>query len=84
MFLLASAQEFMLVVLDRRRRWLWALFAALLFLDILAFIHPQNTFAAFADILGFAFLVIGAFWFAQAFAERANSDRRHPARKRTA
>ena len=52
-------------------QWLWALFAGLLFAGgILAFIHPQNTFAAFADILGFVFLVIGAFWIAQAFAER--------------
>ena len=40
MFLLASAQEFMLAVLDRRWRWLWALFAVLLFAGgILAFIH---------------------------------------------
>jgi uncharacterized membrane protein HdeD (DUF308 family) len=71
MFLLASAQEFMFAVLDRRWRWLWALFAVLLFVGgILAFIHPHNTFAAFADILGFVFLVIGAFWIAQAFAER--------------
>jgi uncharacterized membrane protein HdeD (DUF308 family) len=72
MFLLASAQEFVFAVLDRRWwRWLWALFAVLLFAGgILAFIHPQNTFAAFADILGFVFLLIGAFWIAQAFAER--------------
>ena len=72
MFLLASAQESLLAVVERRWwRWLWALFAVLLFAGgILAFIHPQNTFAAFADILGFVFLVIGAFWIGQAFAER--------------
>ena len=75
MFLLASAQEFMLAVLDRRWRWLWALFAVLLFAGgILAFIHPHNTFAAFADVLGFVFLVIGAFWIADAFAERPVSE----------
>jgi uncharacterized membrane protein HdeD (DUF308 family) len=76
MFLLASAQELMLAVLDRRWwRWLWALFAVLLFVGgILAFIHPNNTFAAFADILGFVFLVIGVFWIAQAFAERPVSE----------
>jgi uncharacterized membrane protein HdeD (DUF308 family) len=75
MFLLASAQEFMLAVIDRRWRWLWALFAVLLLAGgILALIHPRNTFAAFADILGFVFLVIGAFWIAQAFAERQMND----------
>jgi uncharacterized membrane protein HdeD (DUF308 family) len=75
MFPLASAQELMLAILDRRWRWLWALFAVLLFAGgILAFIHPQNTFAAFADILGFVFLLIGAFWIAQAFAERPVSE----------
>jgi uncharacterized membrane protein HdeD (DUF308 family) len=75
MFLIASAQEFMLAVFDRRWRWLWALFAVLLLVGgILALIHPHNTFAAFADILGFVFLVIGAFWIAQAFAERPVND----------
>jgi uncharacterized membrane protein HdeD (DUF308 family) len=76
MFLLASAQEFMLAVLDHRWwRWLWALFAVLLFAGgILAFIHPHNTFAALADILGFVFLMIGAFWIAQAFADRLVHD----------
>jgi len=75
MLLVASAQEFMLAILDRRWRWLWALFAVLLFVGgILALIHPRNTFAAFADILGFVFLVIGAFWIAQAFAERPLND----------
>jgi uncharacterized membrane protein HdeD (DUF308 family) len=71
MFLLAAAQEAMLAILDHHWRWCWALFSVLLFVGgILAFIHPQNTFAAFADILGFIFLMIGAFWIIQAFAER--------------
>jgi uncharacterized membrane protein HdeD (DUF308 family) len=75
MFLVASAQEAMLAIVDRRWRWLWAFFSVLLFVGgILALIHPQNTFAAFADILGFVFLVIGAFWIAQAFAERPVND----------
>ena len=75
MFLVASAQELMLAILDRRWRWLWALFAVFLFVGgILALIHPHDTFAAFADILGFVFLVIGAFWIAQAFAERPVND----------
>lgn len=75
MLLVASVQEFILAILDRRWRWLWALFAVLLLVGgILALIHPHNTFAAFADILGFVFLVIGAFWIAQAFVERPISE----------
>ncbi len=75
MFLIASAQEFTLAVLDRRWRWLWVLFAILLLAaGIVSLIHPRNTFAGFADILGFVFLVIGAFWIAQAFAERPLND----------
>ena len=76
MFLLAAAQELLFAVLERRWwRWLWVLFSVFLFVGgILAFIHPQNTFAAFADILGFVFLIIGAFWIGQAFAERPVND----------
>jgi uncharacterized membrane protein HdeD (DUF308 family) len=76
MFLIASAQELMLAILDHRwTRWLWGLFSLLLLAGgILALIHPHNTVAAFADILGFIFLVIGAFWIMQAFAERQVHD----------
>jgi uncharacterized membrane protein HdeD (DUF308 family) len=75
MLLAASAQEFVLAVLDRRWRWLWALFAVLLLAGgIVSLIDPRNTFAGFADILGFIFLVIGVFWIAQAFAERQFSE----------
>jgi uncharacterized membrane protein HdeD (DUF308 family) len=37
---------------------------------IIAFISPENTFAAIADILGFLFLIVGTFWIIQAFGER--------------
>ena len=37
---------------------------------IVALIHPTNTFAGFADILGFVFLLIGVMWMVQAFSER--------------
>ena len=37
---------------------------------IVALIHPTSTFAGFADILGFVFLLIGVMWMVQAFAER--------------
>ena len=41
---------------------------------IVALIHPRNTFAALADILGFVFLLIGVLWMVQAFTERAVND----------
>ena len=75
MFLVASLQEVALAVLDRRWRWLWAIFAVLLLAaSIVSFIHPRNTFAGFADILGFVFLLIGFFWIMQAFTERPLND----------
>jgi uncharacterized membrane protein HdeD (DUF308 family) len=75
MFLVASAQEFVLALLDRRWRWMWALFSALLFAGgIVSLVHPRNTFAGFADILGFVFLLIGMFWIMRAFTERPLND----------
>jgi uncharacterized membrane protein HdeD (DUF308 family) len=72
MFLIFAAEEFLLAAIDRRGRWLWAIFGALLTASgIVALIHPSNTFAGFADILGFMFLLIGTLWMVQAFAERA-------------
>jgi uncharacterized membrane protein HdeD (DUF308 family) len=42
----------------------------LLVAGVIAFISPENTFAAIADILGFLFLIVGIFWIIQAFGER--------------
>ena len=71
MFLIFAAEEFLLAAIDRRARWLWAIFGALLTASgIGALIDPSNTFAGFADILGFVFLLIGTLWMVQAFAER--------------
>jgi uncharacterized membrane protein HdeD (DUF308 family) len=71
MFLFFAAEEFALATLDRSTRWLWALFGVLLTAaGVVALIHPRNTFAGFADILGFVFLLIGFAWTWQAFAER--------------
>jgi uncharacterized membrane protein HdeD (DUF308 family) len=41
---------------------------------IVALIYPEATFAGFADILGFVFLMIGILWTVQAFAERIFND----------
>lgn len=72
MFLVFAAEEFALAALDRSARWFWALFGVLMTAaGIVALIHPRDTFTAFADILGFVFLLIGILWMVQAFAERA-------------
>lgn len=75
MFLVFAGEEFALAALDRSARWVWALFGALLTAGgIVALIDPVSTFAGFADILGFVFLLIGIRWMIQAFAERAFND----------
>ncbi len=71
MFLGASAQNFTLATLADRGRWLFAIFGVLfLIAAVLAFISPENTFAAIADILGFLFLIVGVFWIIEAFAAK--------------
>jgi uncharacterized membrane protein HdeD (DUF308 family) len=75
MFLLFAAQESVLAAVDRPRRWIWAIFSVLLAASgIVALIHPTATFAGFADILGFVFLLIGVMWMVQAFTERPIND----------
>ena len=75
MFLLFAAQESVLAAVDRPRRWIWAIFSVLLGASgIVALIHPVATFAGFADILGFVFLLIGVMWMVQAFSERPVND----------
>jgi uncharacterized membrane protein HdeD (DUF308 family) len=76
MFLVFAAEEFALAVLDRgATKWLWAFFGVLLVAaGVVSLIHPRETFAGFADILGFVFLLIGVIWTVQAFAERAFND----------
>ena len=76
MFLVFAAEEFALAALDSTAtRWLWAFFGVLLVAaGIVSLIHPRETFAGFADILGFVFLLIGVMWTVQAFLEQAFND----------
>jgi uncharacterized membrane protein HdeD (DUF308 family) len=75
MFLVFAAQESALAAIDQPRRWIWAIFSVLLAASgIVALIHPTATFAGFADILGFVFLLIGVMWMVQAFTERPIND----------
>jgi len=72
MFFLSGLQQLMLGSLTGG--WLQLvlfLFGVLLMVaGVIAFISPENTFAAIADILGFLFLIVGTFWIIQAFGER--------------
>ena len=75
MFLGAATQNFVLASLADRGRWLLAIFGGLfLVAAVIAFISPENTFAAIADILGFLFLIVGIFWIIEAFAGREIND----------
>ena len=73
MFLIFACEEFLLALLDHgATRWLWATFGVLLLAaGVVSLIHPRETFAGFADVLGFVFLLIGIAWTIQAFAEEA-------------
>jgi uncharacterized membrane protein HdeD (DUF308 family) len=72
MFAVAAAQQFVLAAIAERFRWLWAIFGVLFAAaSIVCFIHPQDTFAAFADVLGFLFLCVGVWWTIKAFLIRA-------------
>lgn len=75
MFLVFAGQEFLLAYFDKHARWLWVIFGVLLTAaGIVSLINPRNTFAGFADILGFVFLLIAVLWLTQAFIERAFND----------
>ncbi len=73
MFLVFAAEEFVLAALDDgASKWLWGLFGVLLLAGgVVSLLHPRKTFAGFADILGFVFLLIGVIWMVQSVAESA-------------
>ena len=71
MFLVTGFQQFLIAVLTDRLKWMFALFGVLFEVaGVLALISPEDTFNALADILGFLFLLVGAFWIIQAFQAR--------------
>jgi uncharacterized membrane protein HdeD (DUF308 family) len=72
MFAVASVQQFVLAAVADRWQWLWAIFGVLFGASaIVCFIHPENTFAALADILGFVFVCVGVWWTIRAFLLKA-------------
>jgi uncharacterized membrane protein HdeD (DUF308 family) len=75
MFIGSAAQQFAVGALADRGQLLYWFFGALfLIAGVIAFISPENTFAAMADILGFLFLIVGTFWIIQAFIAREVSE----------
>jgi|SRR5215211_395969 len=75
MFLLSGVQNLALAGLAERNKWIFAVFGVLLVVaGVVSLINPEDTFAGFADILGFLFLVVGTFWTLGAFAERRAND----------
>ena len=75
MFFISGIQQFAIAGMVERGGWLFVLFGFLFVIaGVIAFISPENTFAAIADILGFLFLIVGVFWIIQAFVERDEND----------
>jgi uncharacterized membrane protein HdeD (DUF308 family) len=76
MFLLSGSQQLGLAAMvGGGLRWMFVIFGVLfLAAGVIALINPKETFAGIADILGFLFLLVGAFWTIQAFVERETND----------
>lgn len=75
MFFISGMQQFVIASMTGRGRWLFLLFGFIFVVaGVIAFISPENTFAAIADILGFLFLLVGIFWILQAFGERDTNE----------
>ncbi len=74
-FLAAGIQQFFLAYIAEGWKWLWVVFGVLFIIcGIVALAYPKETFASLADMLGFLFLVFGAFWIIEAFMVRDTND----------
>ena len=76
MFLFSGVQQFIIAGLsDGWARWLAVFFGVLLVAaGVISLIEPKQTFAGFADILGFLFLIVGAMWIIEALIAREVQD----------
>jgi len=71
MFAFAAVQQFVLMAIADRLKWLWAIFGVLFgAAAVICFVNPEDTFHGIADILGFLFLTVGIWWVIQAFVEK--------------
>jgi uncharacterized membrane protein HdeD (DUF308 family) len=76
MFLFSAVQQFILAGLtEGASRWLAVTFGVLLLIaGVIALVEPKKTFAGFADILGFLFLIVAAAWIVGALVARETDD----------
>jgi uncharacterized membrane protein HdeD (DUF308 family) len=71
MFIAAGVQQFALTAVTGSLRWLGVLFGCLFLLaGGICLLNPEDTFRAFADILGFMFLTVGLWWTVRALLTR--------------
>ena len=71
MFLATGFQQFTIGSLVDRGSWLFYIFGALFTVaGVVALMSPGDTFNALADVLGFLFLIVGAFWIIQALGTK--------------
>ena len=69
MVLAAGVQDIVVGALAGGWKWLWFIVGGLLIVGgLVMLINPTKTFLVTASILGFLFLLIGAFWVVEAFA----------------
>jgi hypothetical protein len=62
-FIFAGLQQFLLAAATDHLRWLWITFGVLFVLaGIACLAQPEKTFVGLADMLGFLFLIVGAWW----------------------
>ena len=74
MFLGVGIENIALSRLDVPMRWAWALFGGVFVVSAVAcFANPTDTFAGLADTLGVLFMIVGVWWMARSFLERAIS-----------
>jgi hypothetical protein len=72
MVLAAGVQDIVVGALAWGWKWLWFIVGGLLIVGGLVMLfNPTKTFLVTASILGFLFLLIGAFWVVEAFATKA-------------
>ena len=72
MFLGLGVENIAIARLGVPMRWAWALFGGVFLVSaVVCFVDPTDTFAGLADMLGFLMLIVGVWWMARAFLERA-------------
>jgi uncharacterized membrane protein HdeD (DUF308 family) len=63
MFVASGVQQFLIAAAVDHLRWLWIGFGVLFVLaGIACLAQPEKTFVGLADLLGFLFLMVGAWW----------------------